>query len=60
MKNAMMQASMNPYTKNAKYIIFKNNGYQFKYDNPNVGVLTNKHKDADPNITLVYELYTCI
>lgn len=57
LKEAIMQSSLNPSSKFAKYIIFTTAAMQLKYGNPIIGVLVNNHKDADPNVTLEYDIY---
>ena len=60
LKQMMMQASMNPLSAKAKYIIFTCNGLGVKYNNSIIGVFENSHFDADPNMRIEYELYSTI
>jgi hypothetical protein len=60
MKSAMMQAAANLSSENAKYIVFKNMGYDVKYGNSTIAVLKNNHPNGDPNMTIVYELSNII
>ena len=60
LQNAMMQASANPISAKAKFIIFTCNGLEFKYNNPIIGVFENTHPDVDPNMRIEYEIYHTI
>lgn len=56
----MMQASSNPMSAKAKYIVFTSNGLGYKYNNPIIGVFENIHHDADPNMRIEYEIYNTV
>lgn len=60
LQNAMMQASSNPISAKAKYIVFTCNGLGYKYNNPIIGVFENTHVDADPNMRIEYEIYNTV
>ena len=60
LQNAMMQASANPMSAKAKYIIFTANGLGYKYNNPVIGVFENTHPDVDPNMRIEYEIYKTV
>jgi hypothetical protein len=60
LQNAMMQASANPISAKAKYIVFTANGLGVKYNNPVIGVFENTHPDVDPNMRIEYEIYNTV
>ena len=60
LQNAMMQASADPMSAKAKYIIFTSNGLGYKYNNPVIGVFENTHPDVDPNMRIEYEIYKTV
>jgi hypothetical protein len=57
LQNAMMQASANPISAKAKFIVFTCNGLGYKYNNPIIGVFENTHPDVDQNMRIEYEIY---
>ena len=54
--SAIMQASLNPVTGKAKYIVISSYGIGRKYGNPIIGVFENEHKDAEPSLRIEYQI----
>ena len=54
--SAIMQASSNPGTGKAKYIVISSYGIGHKYGNPIIGVFENEHTDADPSLRVEYQI----
>lgn len=60
LQNAMMQASANPLSAKAKFIVFTCNGLGHKYNNPIIGVFENTHSDVDQNMRIEYEIFNTL
>lgn len=56
----MMDVAKNPITAKAKYIIFTSVAIGAKYGNAHIGVLENENPDADPNLTIEYDIYNTV
>jgi hypothetical protein len=57
LEQVMMTAARNPMSENAKYIIFTCNALGAKYKNRVIGVFENVYENADPKLTIEYEIY---
>ena len=55
-KSALMQASSNPVTARAKYIVISSYSLGFKYSNPNIATFVNEHQTADPTMRIEYQI----
>jgi hypothetical protein len=55
-KSVIMQASSNPITAKAKYIVISSYVFGYKYSNPNIATFVNVHSSADPTIRIEYQI----
>ena len=60
LQQAMMASARNPYSENAKNIIFTCNALGGKYGNSIIGILENEHPSADNELTIEYEIYNTV